>query len=211
MSAQKNGSYAVALMLSAVVLIGGFTVSIKPKNADRAELVEKISVQDAYVNALGVQKAAAQQTVGELTQLRAEVSDFNKIFPAATNHEVLLVELQNAAEKAGVSITSLTPSPPAPLEDMLIQLQEEENLKAGAESREPVVLELPAYTTMDVELNAVGSADNLQKFAANIEGMERKLLVNSAEFDTGGGNPSVGMRLTALVMAPLTISAEAGE
>lgn len=211
MSAQKNGSYALALMLSAVVLIGGFSVSVKPKNADRAELAEQIRVQETYVNALGAQKLAAQTTVADLSQLKADVSDFNKVFPAATNHEVLLVELENAAQNAGVTIMSLTPSPPAPLEEMLTQLQEEENQKALAESRDPVMMETPAYTTMTLELNVSGKAQGLQKFAANVESMERKLLVNSTTFDLGGSSPTAGMRLTALVMAPLSISEEAGE
>lgn len=204
MSAQRNGSYAVALMLSAVVLIGGFTVAVKPKNEDRAELASKIQVQQEYTAALGAQRVAAQSTVENLEQLKADVSDFNKVFPAATNHEVLLVELENAAKKAGVDIVSMAPSTPAPLEEMTTQLQDDENALAELEGREPIVIETPAYTTMGVELNAAGSPDGLKKFAANVEGMERKLLINSSDFSLGSG-PSVGMRLTALVMAPLNI------
>lgn len=203
--ANKGVAYTLSCVLAVAVAAGGYGLTIKPKMEAAEQLKASITQEQSYRDTMVGLQERTQLVSSEMEKITSEAAQFNSAFPSASDQAGLLNALNTVASKAGVTIKTVTPSAAVELEQVvqdeqsrLDELNEETGLQETADGD-------PRYTYMNLSLNITGKSSQHRDFLKALEGMDRKLYIQSVSSTTkdSGGTGDLSVSLVAMITAPL--------
>ena len=153
------------------VLAGGYFVLVSPQASKAAALREDTETQQQVNRQLQSQIDMLNKQKKDLPAQQAKLARFGRLIPPNPAMPALLRSLSDAADNAGVELLTITPTVPEWAKGV--------NTQTGVEM--PGRLQGPNGETLvniPVTLYLAGHYDNLKSFFAEIEDLNRALLVS---------------------------------
>jgi len=162
-------------MVLAVILAGWFLL-IAPKRSTASDLEAQTATQVNANQQLQTQITVLKQQSKDLPKKEAELAALNTKIPSSTALPSLIRGLSAAAASAGVDLTSLTPSAPAPLTTPGT---------TGTTTTPTTGTTSTSVSTLSqitLQVQASGGYFQLQQFFNQLERLDRAFLVTNALF-----------------------------
>lgn len=177
----------VLVALGCIALVAIWFLSVFRPNRERlGEVREQVAATEQEIASLEAQLRRLQQLQREEPRLRAELARFGDAIPPDHRVPDFILQVQDAANLAGIDFLAITPSQPS----------------APAEGATQVI---------GVSLSVTGTFFEMEDFIFRMERLQRSVRLNS--FALGGeGEMSVSltMQMFALPRAPLELPPPAG-
>lgn len=178
------------------VLAAGWFLLISPKHSEAAQLRNDATAQAQANDTLRAQVAALTVQARNLPRERAKLALLSGKIPSKPELPTLILRLREAADRAGVTLVSLRPSPPTAVTATGVGAVP---APAGSAARTGAgqLLTIP----ISVEVN--GGFFQLEQFLANLEDLPRSFLVGQLTVAAGAASSAA---TAATATAPATLS-----
>jgi type IV pilus assembly protein PilO len=160
----RKGILSLGAVVCLVVLLAGWFLLVSPLKSDISKTKAATAVQISDNSSLSLTLATMRSIAQKLPQEKAELAALSQRVPDQLQVPALLIAIQDAATQTGVTLASLTPSPPVAL--------------VGA----------TGISTVGIALNVSGGFAETEQFASALESLKRTFLVSS--FSMAGGAAS---------------------
>jgi len=187
--------YAAAAIASVLVLLAGWFLLVSPQNATAADLSTQADSQ-AQTNAqTEVKIAALKAQYKNLPTLQRQFAIAQTHLPPTPQLPALLRQLSAAAKSAGVTLDSVSPAAPTPLDTTGTNAVSSTGAAAAGQ-----------VNVIPVTITVEGPFANTRLFLADLEAMPRSVLVTGiamtrASGSTSGATPTTGNSLTTNITA----------
>ncbi len=162
----RTQSVAIAAILVAVVLAGGWLGLVKPAKTQVNGLKTQAQSQESTNSTLALQLAVLKDLAKKLPQQQAELARIKTKVPDQVQLATLLRQLVVSAKDSGISLTAFTPTAPAAL--------------TGA----------PGINYVDLVLTFSGGYAQVEQFDTTLESLSRTLMVK--DFSLGSAAATAG-------------------
>lgn len=168
---------------------------------------ERTVVQDQAAR-MSSQLTALRRLADELPEIDEEARALERVFPPTADQPGFFEAVTDAAAAAGIAADDLTtvspgipvlppaPPPPPPADD---EAMDDEDVVSA-----PVAAAPPQLAVQSVSITVSGSYEQLSALLANLEDMDRALLISSASLSANEQDLSLSVIGTTYVAAPLT-------
>lgn len=153
--------YLVAGAAALIIIVLMFFVLIKPKSGDIKSVNARIAAEQKTEQDLRAQRRQLEQARADAPATQAELAKFNALLPAQPALAVFIRQVQAIANREGIDLTSIAPSPPTALQ------------APGGRAA------VTGVQTISVNLNVVGGFFRLESFVARLETLARVVEVRS--------------------------------
>jgi Tfp pilus assembly protein PilO len=181
----------------AAVAAAWFLFVFRPNQAKLSELRDDVSTTKQEVAALETQLRQLQQLQRDEPKLRANVARFGDALPTDPRIPDFILQVQEAANNAGIDFLSITPSlptasvtqsggatPSAPAASAPPSASAAP--AAGATAAAPTTT-TPSLKEISISLTANGTFFELEDFIYRLEHLHRALRIDTFGLDSGGG------------------------
>jgi Tfp pilus assembly protein PilO len=160
---------AIAVLL---VFVAGYLLLIKPPESKTSSLKSKAAAQEATNQTLQAQIASLQTEEKNLVVEQRELNKFSTQVPPTVSEPSLILQLQQAANAAGVNLISITPGTTAPVTA---------TATSGSTSLTPSSAATSTSTleSLPLALGIYGTYANVAIFFNQLSKMQRSLLVSA--------------------------------
>jgi Tfp pilus assembly protein PilO len=187
--------FVALVALSLVVTIIWYTAAFKPSRTKLADVRADVVRTEAEVAALTTKLAQLQELKRNEKQLREEFAKFKDAVPVEPAVSDFILDVQDAANQAGIDFLSIAPSLPAaptggaaavaaPPASAVPSAAEEAEAAAAA----PPVPAAPSAQAVSVALTADGSFFEIEDFVAKMEKLQRAIRIDNFTLSGGGGD-----------------------
>jgi type IV pilus assembly protein PilO len=160
----RKGILSLGAVVCLVVLLAGWFLLVSPLKSDISKTKAATAVQISDYSSLSLTLATMRSIAQKLPQEKAELAALSQRVPDQLQVPALLIAIQDAATQTGVTLASLTPSPPVAL--------------VGA----------TGISTVGIALSVSGGYAETEQFDSALESLKRTFLVSS--FSMAGGAAS---------------------
>lgn len=178
----------VVAALGWLLLLGPVTGKISAVGEERVQAQDRAVLMRSQLNSLRL-------LTGDIPDISTQAAELDRVFPPTADQPGFFSAVTKAAEDAGIpasDITTLSPGVP---------------VVPGGEPGAPVVegdaLPDAQLALQEVTITAVGSYDQLAQLMANLEDLDRALLVASASMAADDEQLTLTLVGTTFVAAPL--------
>lgn len=177
--------FVLAGVGAVVVLAGWFLMVFRPGQARQAELRDDIAATEQEISSLEAQLRRLQDLQAREPELRAEEARFALALPDVPSVPAFLIQVQDAANQAGVDFVSINPSlPTAP---------------RGGEGASGI-------QSISVSISSNGSFFAVQDFVYRMERLDRAVRIDNFSLSGGGDEESptlsVSLRMQMFNLPP---------
>ncbi len=165
MSNPRNRWILIGAVGSVLLLLIGYLLVISPAQGRLDEVNTAIETQESTNQQLANKLNTLKQQVAEVPAKMQEIKAVQAKMPGSMKQPALVRSLEQAAQRAGVQLTSISAGTPAAIEGSPGQTQ---------------LINLP-YT-----LAATGSYSSLKNFVSNLERLDRAFLISTLDVSGGG-------------------------
>jgi Tfp pilus assembly protein PilO len=158
-------------VLTVVVAAGWFLVSYRPTNKHLAQVRQQVVAERQQVAQLEAQLSHLQALKAHEPQLRAVLARYSAALPSDPNLPQFILQMQDAANRAGVDWLSVAPTQPS--------------APTAAAPGTPTTNVATGLREISVNINTTGKYFTLQNFMYRLERLDRALRVDT--FTVGGG------------------------
>lgn len=183
------GVIALTLVVTAVWYVAAF----KPSRAKLGEVRADVQRTKEEVAALTAKLAHLQDLKANEKELREEFAKFENALPVEPAVSDFILDVQGAADQAGIDFLSIAPALPAaptggaPAPAAAAPAPTEGEEAEGAAGA-PTVPAQPAVQSISVSLTADGQFFEIEDFIAKMEKLERAIRVDTFTLSGGGGD-----------------------
>ena len=172
----------------AVILIGGYMLLVKPKSDEAAELRASAEAQLIANRRLQQDIKRLNEQARDLPRQQAKLAAFGQRIPANPALPSLIRSLTDAADRAGIELVSLAPSPPIAVEGAAPATPAPGAAAAPGRSAAAPAAGDPLYA---IPINVVirGGFIQVQQFFSNVEDLTRTFTVNKFTAGAVQGEP----------------------
>lgn len=178
MTETRKWTVGTALVVVLLLLASWFLL-ISPKRGDADQLNAQAEAQLAKNQQLATQVTVLKQQYKSLPKMQAELAALQEKIPASTQSPSLIVQINEAAKKSGVSLQSYASSPPVAV-------------GAGAATATGTAIPAGTLTAMPVVLQVNGGYFQIQQFVNELETLQRTFLATQLSVvegqDTSSGS-----------------------
>ena len=183
MSIGRAARWYLAAGLSAVLLLAaGWFLLVAPQRTNAEEIQASVEAQEATNRQTEAQIATLKAQFKDLPEIQKQTAAIRTKLPTTPGMASLLRQLSTLAKTSGVTLVSVTPTQPAPLQG------------AGATSAQASLDAPGGVNQIPVSLGVTGRFANVRLFLSGVEKMQRAMLVTSLSITrdegTDGGSPS---------------------
>src|SRR4051812_5518827 len=179
------------------VFVGGWFVVVSPQRSKASDLQGQASTQQSSNQSLMAQLASLKAQHRDLPKVQAQLVKLSGQLPDNPALPVLIRQLSDAADSAGVDLVSLTPSepafapsalpapvvaPPASTDGASTDSAASDTAAPAAPAAPPAMDRL-AFVPLNVVVN--GSYFQVEQFFSNLEALKRSFLVTGAQLAPG--------------------------
>ncbi len=165
MSDPKNRWVLIGAVGSVLLLLIGYLLVISPAQGRLDEVNTAIETQESKNLQLSNKLNTLKQQVSEVPAKLQEIKAVQAKMPGSMKQPALVRSLEQAAQRAGVQLTSISAGTPAAIEGSPGETQ---------------LIDLP-YT-----LAATGTYSSLKNFVSNLERLDRAYLISTVDVSGGG-------------------------
>lgn len=186
------------------ILAAGWFVVVTPQRKHASELRVKTAAENSQSAGLRTQLNVLVAQSKQLPAKQAELVKFGKQIPSTPALPALIRVLSDAAATADVDLVSIAPGPPAAYVSAVAPAQTVPTATAKsttatgtvAPAKAPTATTLAApgaatatagLQTVPLEMKVTGTYAQIEQFVANLEGLQRVLLVNGFSFGPSAG------------------------
>lgn len=186
---------AIAAVAVLAILAAGWFFAVSPQRKDASALHVQTAAQQDRTAALRTQLSMLQEQSKQLPAKQAELAKFGKQIPSNPALPTLIRSLTVASASAGVDLVSIAPLPPAvlaaPVPAAVVPAPGTPAKPATTTLAAPAAT-APGLQSINLVLKVNGTYAQIEQFLANLEGLQRVLLVNGYSLtpSTGGPSPS---------------------
>ena len=179
------------IALSLVVTIVWYTAAFKPSRAKLGEVRADVKRTQEEVSALTARLQHLQELKANEKELRKEFAKFGDALPVEPAVSDFILDVQEAADQAGIAFLSISPSLPSAVAAAAAAAPasptptQGDAAAAAAANPTPVA---PAVQGITVTLTAKGSFFTIEEFVAKMEKLKRALKVDSFSLSGDGGD-----------------------
>jgi Tfp pilus assembly protein PilO len=152
-----------------VVLVAGWMLMIKPQRSHAADLRTQATGVQSSNDQLRNQISALKAQAKDLPKQQARLAVIEQKIPDNPALPSLIRSLSDAADGAGVDLTSLAPAQPAVLAPAAA---------ATVTAGRPAAPAAPALEQVPVTVSVTGTYFNIEQFVSNLEGQQRAIIVD---------------------------------
>jgi Tfp pilus assembly protein PilO len=186
---------AIAAVAIVAILAAGWFFVVAPQHTKADALHVESATQRAGTASLHTQLSILQAQSKQLPAKQAELAKFGKQIPNNAELPTLIRSLSVAASTAGVDMVSIAPSAPTAQAPVAPAVATTPAAPVAGQAA-PRTLAAPSPTTSTLQsigltIKLTGTYAQLEQFVANLEGLQRVLLVNAYNL-TSGGAPAAG-------------------
>jgi Tfp pilus assembly protein PilO len=190
----KNRFVAVGL-LTVIAVLGWFGLAFRPAQSRLNELNSNVSAKQSEVAGL---RAQLERLIGlkrNETKVRVQAARMATALPSAPNVPDFIIQLQNAANAAGIDFLSISPSLPALPADAAGTIpppattQSSSTQSGTAAPAQPAPPSTP-LRSISVQITADGSFFEIEQFILKMEHLARALRIDDLSLNTGGQDSS---------------------
>jgi len=184
-------AFAVAGIL--VILAAGWFLLVSPQRSKAADFRGQATTQRAATATLRTQLAVVRAQATQLPAKQAELAKFARQIPANAALPALVRALTGAATNAHVDLVSIAPGPPAVYTPAIAPVAVAPSPAASpapGAAAPPAAVARPVVSPLSIVPLAIkvnGTYVQLEQFVANLEGLQRILLVGG--YTLGPGTP----------------------
>jgi Tfp pilus assembly protein PilO len=186
--------FVALIALSLVVTIVWYTAAFKPSRAKLSEVRADVTRTQAEVAALTTKLQHLQDLKRNEKELRAEFAKLENALPVEPAVSDFILDVQEAADQAGISFLSIAPSLPtamagasAPTPAASSSPAPTAGEEAEAATSAPTTT-APSVQNIAVSLTANGKFFTIEDFVAKLEKLERALRVTQFSLSGSGGD-----------------------
>lgn len=183
MSARSRLVFLVGILVLVVIVAVGWLFILSPRVNEAAELQARAAqIESANIALLGKYNEVLEQA----RNIETATSEAQEIFarmPEEADLPAVITQITDAAAKAGIppgDIQVINTSVPEP-----VTSEDDTSANAGG----------VALATMRLDVTVRGTPDELLRFLANIEGLDRSLLIQSTAMTLLSGREAAGSTL----------------
>lgn len=188
--------------LTLVVAVAWFALLFNPSKAKLSEVRADVTTTKAEVASLTAKLAQLQELKKNAKELRAQAAKFTHALPSTPAVSDFIRDVQVAANDAKIDFLSVSPGlPAAPATAAAPAAAPAAAAPASpAPGGQPVAPAAPAAATqlqsISVSISATGEFFAIERFLANMEGLERALRIGTFALSGGSDNPQDTKPLT---------------
>ncbi len=167
-----------------IVFVAGWMLAISPQRSHAADLRDQAASQRQQADSLRIRLASLRARSADLPKKQARLAEIQAMLPNSPALPALIRQLSDAADSAGVELTSLAPAAPAAV-------------VAGAAAPQTAAKAAPGTTAaagaleqIAVSIDVKGSFFNLEQFESNLEHLDRALIVDGFTMTAPGASAS---------------------
>lgn len=211
--------YIVAALVSVFLIVIAYMMFFVPKMAESKALVGQAATTHASNVALTSRADKLEAIAGNLGPLKAQVGEFSQSFPSAARQQEMIDALNEAAVSTGVTLTTLSPNAPKPIEEDPAAAAAA--AAAPAPAAEAGAKELPGAVavkqaaaeqqsvstaqlgTVSLKIDGKGSLEAVRAFIAKVESLQRPLVVHQLQIEKQEGSYHVMLNGETFLAGPL--------
>lgn len=184
----------LTMVVVLAVLAAGWFLLVSPRQSAAAALRAQAATQSQTNDTLNAQVMALTRQARQLSAERARLALLQARIPTGPNLPTLIVQLRDAADRAGVSVVSLQPGAPTPLTatGTTTTLPPGTTGTGSTSSSATSTPGVGSVLAIPITVTTNGGFFQLEQFLANLENLTRSFLVSSVTVATGGGGSSSG-------------------
>jgi hypothetical protein len=178
----------LAVLAGLVVLAGGWFLAVAPTRGEAAELREQAALQESTNAQLTTSLEVLRGKAEKLPEKKAELAAAARRIPDGPALPDLLRALSAAASSAGVELTSVTPSAPAPVVAEAPAAAAPAPVGGSAAPAAPAAPQPAAATglsAIEVKMVVKGDFYAVEQFLVLLEELPRALRVTGLSMDPG--------------------------
>jgi len=183
-----------------VVLVAGWMLMIKPQRSHAADLRTQATGVQSSNDQLRNQISSLKAQAKDLPKQQARLAVIEQKIPDNPALPSLIRSLSDAADGAGVDLTSLAPAPPAVLAPAAA---------ATVTAGRPAAPAAPALEQVPVTVSVTGTYFNIEQFVSNLEGLQRAIIVDGWSLAPGSNGSGAGASTVAAATDQLTAQIQA--
>jgi Tfp pilus assembly protein PilO len=190
------------IALSLVVLIAWYAAAFKPSRAKLSDVRADVKSTEEQVAQLTAKLAELQALKANEAELRKEFAKYKDALPVEPAVSDFILDVQGAADQAGIDFLSISPSLPAaptggeaPASSGASAPAPAEPATAGEEAAAaaaPAAPAQPSVQAVSVSLTADGKFFEIESFIAKMEKLERAIRIDNFSLSGGGGDTPEG-------------------
>jgi Tfp pilus assembly protein PilO len=186
--------FVALIALSLVVTIAWYSAAFKPSRAKLGTVRADVERTESEVASLTAKLAELQALKANEKELRKEFAKFKDALPVEPAVSDFILDVQGAADQAGIDFLSISPSlPAAPTTGAVAPAapapssapSDGEEAEAAAAAQVPAQ---PAVQSVAVSLTADGKFFEIESFIAKMEKLERAIRIDDFSLSGGGGD-----------------------
>ncbi|MEP6696016.1 MAG: type 4a pilus biogenesis protein PilO [Pseudonocardiales bacterium] len=184
---------AIAALAVVAILAAGWFIVISPQRSHAGQLHEQAAAQRSRTVGLRTQLSVLREQAKQLPAKQVELATFATQIPSTPALPSLVRSLNAAGTSAGVDLVSIAPGPPAALGAAGGAVAPPARTTPAATATNPGATTLAAAApatalqSIPLVLKVNGTYPQLEQFLANLEGLQRVLLVSGYSISPSTG------------------------
>lgn len=201
--------YIVGFVVTGFIVFLAYLIFFVPRIAEAQAIQTETTAQRVLNADLETKVSAVLAKAGNLPDLLAEGTEFHSAFPESPAQKDLFNIVMAAGAEAGVSVTGVITSSPAPVAEPVAAPGPVAG--ATAEPSKPAVAAAPAapgesdspLASVALTINATGGIEELKSFVGKLEALKRPIQIKSFSLSDAGGERTLNVTADSYFTKPL--------
>lgn len=202
--------YIVGFVVTSFIVFLAYLVFFVPRIAEAQAIQTETTAQRVKNADLAGKESAVLAKAGNLPGLLAEGKEFHASFPEGPAQRDLLNAVMAAGAEAGVSVSGVVTSAPAP-----VVLEPAATAGPGAAAADPASVPAAAaapvlpgesdspLASVALTINATGKVEQLKSFVGKLEAMKRPIQIKGFSLNDSGGETTLNVTADSYFTKPL--------
>lgn len=202
----------IALVVGTLVLlVGTYAAAYKPAKAKLSDVRADVQRSQAEVAELTSKLHALQELQKNEKTLREQVARFGHALPSDPAVSNFILDVQDAADQAGIDFLSVAPSLPTASQSVAAPAPSAAPGVASSETTPPASAPAPASSlqAISVSISATGKFFSIESFVAKLEKLPRALRIGNFTLAPGGGSTDAGALSLSIQLQIFSLGAPA--
>lgn len=167
---QKNKLF-ILVILGALMIILIFNFVLRPEISNYFKDINKLNQSQNELSSLNGKITGMNKNRSKILKLQKQLNQVNNLIPQTINEADLIVQITEAAQALGVSISTLSFSDSA---------ASVTNRRAG--QKQTNIADSKLFNKIDISISATGSYQSIESLLKRLTNLDRIVIINSVNF-----------------------------